>query len=219
MPAVVVGMTDAVQVAAGKWHALALKADGTVWSWGWNRYGQLGNSTFDDSNTPVQVTGLTGIVSIACGKYHSLAVKSDGTVWAWGYNLNGELGDAGTGRGNHIPRQVLGLPHAVQVSAGDNTSYALMADGTLWSWGDDFYDQLANGTTPGYIMLPAQVLNLTNQTFVGAGALHCLSVQSPIMNTATDMKDLSSVYGKSLTIKASLVDQRGAVLRSEEAHV
>ncbi|MFP2935077.1 RCC1 repeat-containing protein, partial [Pyxidicoccus sp. 3LG] len=66
--------------AAGNEHSLALKSDGTVWAWGWNTSGQLGNGTWDAWPIPVQVLGLTGVVSLAAGNEHSLALKSDGTV-------------------------------------------------------------------------------------------------------------------------------------------
>src|ERR1035437_4961518 len=71
-------------VAAGAYHALALKNDGTVWAWGGNGYGQLGYGTNTNIDIPVQVSSLTGVIAIAAGKYHSLAVKNDGTVWTWG---------------------------------------------------------------------------------------------------------------------------------------
>ena len=67
-------------------HSLALKNDSTVWAWGENEYGQLGNGTFTNNNLPVNVTSLTGVSFVAGGDEHSLAVKNDGTVWAWACN-------------------------------------------------------------------------------------------------------------------------------------
>jgi alpha-tubulin suppressor-like RCC1 family protein len=69
-------------VAGDAYHSLALKNDGTVWAWGYNYYGELGNGTTNNSNVPVQVSGLTGITAIAGSIHHSLALKNDGTVWA-----------------------------------------------------------------------------------------------------------------------------------------
>lgn len=68
---------------------MALKSNGTVWSWGRNSEGQLGDGTLVQRTTPVAVYGLTNIVNVASGYYHSLAVKSDGTVWTWGKNISG----------------------------------------------------------------------------------------------------------------------------------
>ena len=87
---------------------MALKSDGTVWAWGDNGYGQLGDGTTTDRTTPVQVSGLSGVTAIAAGCYHTVALKSDGTVWAWGYNGYGQLGD-GTTTQRTTPVQVSGL--------------------------------------------------------------------------------------------------------------
>src|SRR5439155_1486868 len=80
-------------IAAGANHSLALKSDGTVWAWGANGLGQLGDGTTTDRRTPVRINSLTNVVSIACGEFHSLAVKADGTVWAWGDDSSAQLGD------------------------------------------------------------------------------------------------------------------------------
>ncbi|MBL0226588.1 MAG: hypothetical protein IPQ16_13755 [Geobacteraceae bacterium] len=88
-------------VAAGGYnetaHTIALRADGTVWAWGDNSSGQLGDGTTTQRRSPVQVTALgSGNVAIAAGTYHSMAIKSDGTLWAWGSNANGQLGIGNT---------------------------------------------------------------------------------------------------------------------------
>ena len=80
----------AIAIAGGYRHSLAVLSDGTVWTWGLNNLGQLGNNSFGDSSVPVQVSGLTGVVEVAAGAYHCLALKSDGTVWAWGDNSEGQ---------------------------------------------------------------------------------------------------------------------------------
>ena len=90
-PVPVSGLTGVVAIAAGGHHSLAVKSDGTVWAWGCNDYGQLGDGTTTNRLTPVQTSGLAGVgfTAIAAGGAHSLAVKSDGTVWAWGWNAGG----------------------------------------------------------------------------------------------------------------------------------
>jgi alpha-tubulin suppressor-like RCC1 family protein len=104
----VTGLTGVIAIAAGEYHSVALKSDGTVWAWGDNTYGQIGDSTSTPGYaTPVQVTGvegdgfLTGITTIAVGAYHNLARKSDGTVYAWGRN---EI--QATWRYRHIPHRL-----------------------------------------------------------------------------------------------------------------
>ncbi len=93
----------------GATHSLAVKSDGTVWAWGWNGDGRLGDGTTTDSLTPVPVLGLTDVVAVAAGNDHSSAVKSDGTLWAWGDNSSGQLGD-GTTTNRSTPGQLTGLP-------------------------------------------------------------------------------------------------------------
>ncbi|MZG88400.1 RCC1 repeat-containing protein, partial [Staphylococcus aureus] len=85
-----------IAIAGGVYHTIALKSDGTVWAWGYNGYGQLGDGSTTNRSTPVQVSGLTDVIAIAGGYYHTIALKSDGTVWAWGHNEGGQLGDGST---------------------------------------------------------------------------------------------------------------------------
>ena len=103
-------------------HSLALKSDGTVWAWGYNNYGQLGDGTTTDRHTPVSVSGLTGVTAIAGGYGHSLALKSDGTVWAWGYNSYGQLGD-GTTTDRHTPVDVSGLSGVTAIAGGGSIAW------------------------------------------------------------------------------------------------
>src|SRR5271157_62522 len=87
---------------------------GTVWSWGYNGDGELGDGTANNRTTPVQVNGLGGMIAVAGGDEHSLALKSDGTVWSWGYNSYGELGDATTNNSS-TPVQVNSLGGMIAV--------------------------------------------------------------------------------------------------------
>jgi alpha-tubulin suppressor-like RCC1 family protein len=83
-------------LAGGGYHSLVLKADGTVWGFGYNGVGELGDGTTTDRSAPVQVSGLTDIVAIAAGEWHSMAITSSGSLYTWGYNTNGQLGDGTT---------------------------------------------------------------------------------------------------------------------------
>ncbi|MBT9253100.1 MAG: hypothetical protein KM296_05345 [Brockia lithotrophica] len=118
-PVQVKDLADVVQVAAGishgnGVHSLALKRDGTVWAWGWNRFGQLGDGTKENRTSPVPVKDLTEVVQVAAGDGHSLALKRDGTVWAWGDNTFGQLGD-GTRGARPTPVQVKNLSRVVAI--------------------------------------------------------------------------------------------------------
>jgi len=80
------------QVSVGQIHTVALKSDGTVWTWGGDNVGQLGNGSTTERHAPAKLTSLSGMVQVAAGEWHTLALNSDGTVWSWGYNQFGELG-------------------------------------------------------------------------------------------------------------------------------
>jgi Regulator of chromosome condensation (RCC1) repeat/Carboxypeptidase regulatory-like domain len=130
-----------------------LKGDGTVWAWGSNSNGQLGNGTTTDSSTPVQVSGLSGVTAVAAGSAHAIALKGDGTVWAWGSNSNGQLGN-GTTTDSSTPVQVSGLSGVTAVAAGSAYTIALKGDGTVWAWGSNSNGQLGNGTTDSLSPVP-----------------------------------------------------------------
>lgn len=116
-------------IAAGSHHSLALREDGTVWAWGYNGYGQLGDGTKTDRHRPVQVSELKGIKAIAAGRlqggsHYSLALREDGTVWAWGLNNYGQLGD-GTTTSRDRPVKVLELKEVKAIDAGGYHSLAI----------------------------------------------------------------------------------------------
>ena len=125
----------------GNAHSLALRADGTLWAWGDNSSGQLGDGFNAQKNIPTQI-GADTWKAIAGGTVHSLAIKSDGTLWAWGYNANNQLGD-GTNVSKNAPTLIDG-GNWKSVSAGASHSLAIKSDGTLWGWGRDFEYQLGN---------------------------------------------------------------------------
>jgi alpha-tubulin suppressor-like RCC1 family protein len=106
VPVQVAGLNNIIEVSGGDFHSAALKSDGTVWTWGGNFNGQLGDGTDVERTTPVPVLGLTNVVAIAARDHHDLALKADGTLWAWGWNINGQLGD-NTTIDRNIPVQVL----------------------------------------------------------------------------------------------------------------
>ena len=160
------------------YHSLAIASDGTVWAWGDNFFGQLGDGTTTNRAAPVQVPGLSGVVAAAVGSDFSLVVKADGSVWGWGYNGNNQLGP--NPYQPATPVQVPGISGATAVAAGDSHALALRADGTVWSWGDNSFGQLGHGTTDtsAASSAPAAVVGLANVTGVAAGRFHSLAVRS-----------------------------------------
>ena len=120
----------ATQFTAGANHALALKADGSLYAWGWNVYGQLGDGTTTDQHSPESIG--TGYAAIAAGSGHTLALKADGSLYAWGWNYYGQLGD-GTTTSQHSPKLI--STGYVAIAAGSNHTLALKADGSLYGMG------------------------------------------------------------------------------------
>jgi len=154
-------LTNIVALSAGESHNLALKANGTVWAWGWNAFGQLGDGTTNDAHTPVLVSGLTNVVAISGRAYHCLALKSDGTVWGWGWNANGQLGGPVT-NAVLLPVQVIGLTNPATISAAYTISLTLMSNGTVWVWGTDRKGEMGQGVTGTNSYKPVQVPGLSN---------------------------------------------------------
>ncbi|BEP12254.1 hypothetical protein acdb102_05650 [Acidothermaceae bacterium B102] len=144
VPVNVTGLSGVVAVAGhhstdddfGNGAGYALKADGTVWAWGRNNHGALGNGTYTDSSVPVQVSGLSGVKAIAAGEGSGYALKTDGTVWAWGHNNDGQLG-VGNETDRPTPAQVVGLSSVEAIAAAGFSVYALRSNGDVWSWGRD----------------------------------------------------------------------------------
>jgi alpha-tubulin suppressor-like RCC1 family protein len=144
-PHAVSGLAGVTAVAAGDYNTFAVLSDGTVWGWGRNASGQLGDGTTDDRESPVQAQGVTGAADVAAGDAHTLALLADQTLWAWGGNWVGQLGDGTTDPSG--PKPVPGLAGVVAVAAGRTHSLALTKDGTLYAWGENQYGQLGDGTT------------------------------------------------------------------------
>ncbi len=131
-------------VAAGNQHMVALKRDGSLWAWGRNAWGQIGNGSNLATNRPVPVAGFSDWQLVAAGGEHSAGIRSNGTLWTWGLNTSGQLGHGTYGAGTNRPVQV-GSDHDWQsVAAGSGSTLALKRDGTLWAWGWNM-DSLAGG--------------------------------------------------------------------------
>ena len=171
-----VGTDHYTQLDAGDAHSLALQADGSLWAWGGNQYGQLGTGSTTGTATPTQV-GTARYTQLAAGTSHSLALQADGSLWAWGYNHYGQLG---TGSSTHdttptpVPGRV-GTALYTQVAAGGAHSLGLRADGSLWAWGSNSQGQLGNGTTND-TATPTQVGTALYKQ-VAAGAAYTLALQ------------------------------------------
>jgi alpha-tubulin suppressor-like RCC1 family protein len=147
----IAGLTNVVQVSAGGAHSLALLSNGTVMAWGENNDGQLGTGSTKKDAKPKRIPGLSGVTAVSAGNLFSAALLKDGTVMTWGNNAYGQLGDGSTVNSD-VPVAVPGLSGVAQISAGGNLStnghmVALLNNGTVEAWGQNFYGQLGDGTT------------------------------------------------------------------------
>ena len=183
-PTAVPGLSAVVQASAGGFHSAALAADGSVWVWGYNGEGQIGNGTATTTGclcvpAPTQ-TSIADVVQIEAGSFHTLALKADGSVWAWGLNDNGQLGNGTTSAApTPVPvgAAVPGFNNIIAISAGDEHSLALKADGTVWVWGSNEFGQIGSGTaSPTNQLVPLPQATLANITQIAAGIFHNLAL-------------------------------------------
>jgi len=163
-------------MAAGSHHSIAVKDNGTLWAWGNNGSGALGDGTNNQRSTPVQVSDLTNVIAIAAGFNHTLGIQDDGTVWTWGYNYYGQLGD-GTTTSRTTPVQVSNLIKVIAIGAGPYHTLGIKDDGTVWTWGYNADGQLGDGTTTNRTT-PVQVSNLTDVTAIAAGYSHTIALKT-----------------------------------------
>jgi alpha-tubulin suppressor-like RCC1 family protein len=173
VPVQVQGLTGVTAVAGGSADGYALLAGGTVEAWGENNEGQLGDGhTGSFSDVPVGVSGLSNVRAIASGYGTAYALKDDGTVWAWGSNREGVLGNGTTVASSTSPVEVSGLDEVVAIGGSPSfNAYAVKKDGTAWSWGEEGYGALGNGSggTPGTSNVPVQVSGITNAVAITGG--------------------------------------------------
>jgi len=138
-------------------HTCATRADGSVWCWGLNNAGQLGDGSLHNRSVPVRAGALSGIVELAIGGFethgpisHSCARASSGRLWCWGANAFGQLGD-GTTTSRSTPVPVLGIADARALGVAATHTCAVRADGHVWCWGANDTGQLGTGN-----LLPPQ---------------------------------------------------------------
>jgi len=179
-------LAQAATIAAGTDHSIAIKDDGTVWVWGDNSHGQLGNGTSGTgtgSLVPVQVPGLANIIAVSAGQDFSIALEDSGQVWTWGDDVVGQLGDGAAGAGRTTPYQITSLTGITMIAAGQQFVLALRSDGSVWAWGKNSTGQLGDNTTSQRAS-PIQVKNTAGTGFLGgitavaAGGFHSLAVST-----------------------------------------
>jgi alpha-tubulin suppressor-like RCC1 family protein len=187
--------SNVTAIAAGRFHSLFLKSDGSLWAMGYNNDGQLGDGTYNQTNLPEQIVA-SNVTAIAAGYDHSLFLKSDGSLWAMGYNGDGQLGD-GTYNQATLPEQIVAT-NVTAIAGGSEYSLFLQSDGSLWAMGDNTYGQLGDGTTDNdnyNTNLPEQIVagssvppgyNQISGQLLGTGDIQLSFVGSTGANYALD---------------------------------
>ena len=139
--------SNVTAVAAGYWHSLFIKSDGSLWGMGWNEDGELGDGTWNNVDVPEELVS-SNIAAISCGAAHSLFLKTDGSLWATGWEAYGQLGDGVSGGINTETNrwEQIEASNVTAIVAGDGHSLFLKNDGSLWGMGDNEYGQLGDGT-------------------------------------------------------------------------
>jgi alpha-tubulin suppressor-like RCC1 family protein len=163
-----------VAISTGGYHTVALKADGSLFAWGKNLAGQLGDGTNTDRLLPTQVGVVKTWAKVASGEFHTVAIRADGSLWAWGSNQFGQLGD-GTFFNKSAPVKIGSATNWMAVATGQSHTVALKKDGTLWAWGSNVSGQLGiNSLDPSNVPVQVGVAKsyFTNWTAVSAGDKH-----------------------------------------------
>ena len=159
-----------LQLAGGGYSAYAVGKDGSVWAWGDDIEGQLGNGTdFAISLVPVRVLRLAGVVAVAASANSAYALQGNGNVWAWGDDAIGELGTGKETYTSDLPVRVRDIGHITLLAAGDLSAYALGQDGTVWAWGDNAFGQLGRGAGTSESDVPVEVSGLSGVEGLAAG--------------------------------------------------
>ncbi len=173
IPVEIKDFNSAKMVTAGYDHGLALRVDRSVWAWGSNSYGQFGYSPTDSElqkRKAVRVLGISDIIQVSAGYGHNIALKKDGTVVGWGNNDYGQLG-VNINEKSYSIYSKLAIRDFVDVAAviaGNNHSFAIKNDGTLWAWGDNSLGQLGTNNTLSS-SIPVQVSDMIDVKCVSAG--------------------------------------------------
>jgi alpha-tubulin suppressor-like RCC1 family protein len=165
--------TNIVAVDSGAYAHFALADDGTVWAWGNNMKGQMGDAAMETIEAPFKVSGLSGVKAISSDSSHTVFLKEDGTVWASGKNDHGQLGD-GTITARTGLVQCKGLTKIIAISANDDMALALKEDGTVWVWGYYSHGSAADKN----VSTPEQVSGLAGIKSISAGSWQYLVVDN-----------------------------------------
>lgn len=176
---VVGGFVNWCQLSAGGAHSVGVRTTGTVWSWGCNNYGMLGDNTDTSKSSPVSVVGgFTDWCQVSAAGFHNVGIRTNGTAWSWGGNFDGRLGDDSAATRSSPVSVVGGFTNWCVSSAGACHSLALRSDGTAWSWGGNLAGQLGDGSITSRSSPVSVVGGFANWLRISAGNGQSLGIRS-----------------------------------------
>jgi len=167
------------EIAAGEYATCALRGPGMVWCWGTGE----GVGPSMSETVPTRLPGNLLFTKLVAGKYHFCALTRNGEVYCWGSGYNGQLGNGASGDETSPVAVDLGELQAVELSAGENHTCAVIPNGSLYCWGLNAYGCLGVGENPSETNTPLQVTSVNDARFVAAGALHtCVVRESGVVS-------------------------------------
>lgn len=174
----VAGGSDWKQVASGSSHTAAIKTDGSLWTWGDNNAGQLGNNDTTASSSPTQLGSGTDWSFVDCGNDYMAALKTDGSLWLWGDNNDGTLGVGDSANYSSPVQTICGGTNWSKISCGDHHMTAIKDDGTCWLWGRNSDGQLGNDTTTTVSSPIQTICGGNNWAQVDGGQYHTAALKT-----------------------------------------
>jgi alpha-tubulin suppressor-like RCC1 family protein len=171
--------TDWIDIAVGEFHSIIRKNNNSIWSCGYNGFGQLGFGDYTRRTILAQMGSATDWLKITAGRYHTLAIKTNGTLWAWGHNEYGQLGlgNSGAGTERTSPTQVGSATNWNMIAGGKYHTLAIKSDGSLWAWGINNYGQLGLDDTANR-NTPVRVGTDSDWAKISAGEYHSIAIKN-----------------------------------------
>ena len=202
-------MDDVVAVSAAHYHTMAIRTDGSLWAWGSNWAGQLGDGTNTCRFSPVKVK--EDVITVYAGWLSTFAITADGNLWAWGSDFSNTLGDGATTESN---RPIKIMDNVVDVSAGSHHTMVIRTDGSLWAWGANWSGQLGDGTNT-HRFSPVRVME--DVAVVSAGTHHTMAIKTDGSLWAWGSKRDSLQSAVPIVVNTSALGLRAPIPRALEA--
>ena len=215
----IAGGTNWSKVSCGGiYFTAAIKTDGTLWMWGSNAYGQLGDNTVNSRSSPVQtIAGGNNWSQVFCGVLYVVALKTDGTLWSWGANNFGQLGDnTRIHRSSPVQTIAYGTNWSQITLGGSYHTAAVKVDGTLWTWGRNNFGQIGDNTITNKSSPIQTIAYGTNWSQVSCGFFHTIAIQENSANQlGINTQPLAGYNSNQLLVqpKININDSAGSLVR------